>query len=47
MLNSVASKLKLAELLSLTKTEQILRLAEINAELEKLTAQQRVKWALN
>ncbi|MDR9825421.1 phosphoadenylyl-sulfate reductase [Vibrio sp. FNV 38] len=46
MLDSVASTLKLAELLSLTKTEQILRLAEINAELEKLTAQQRVNWAL-
>ncbi|MGR5542656.1 phosphoadenosine phosphosulfate reductase family protein, partial [Vibrio campbellii] len=40
------SKWKLAELLSLTKTEQILRLAEINAELEQLTAQQRVEWAL-
>jgi phosphoadenosine phosphosulfate reductase len=47
MLNSVASKVKLAELLSLTKTEQILRLAEINAELEQLTAQQRVRWALD
>ncbi|MCW8335986.1 phosphoadenylyl-sulfate reductase [Vibrio sp. SCSIO 43135] len=47
MLNSVASKPKLAELLSLTKTEQILRLAEINGELERLTAQQRVEWALN
>ncbi|NOH80680.1 phosphoadenylyl-sulfate reductase [Vibrio sp. RE86] len=46
MLDSVASKPKLAELLSLTKTEQILRLAEINGELEKLTAQQRVAWAL-
>lgn len=46
MLDSVTSKLKLAELLSLTKTEQILRLAEINAELEQLTAQQRVEWAL-
>ncbi|KJY84281.1 phosphoadenosine phosphosulfate reductase [Vibrio galatheae] len=46
MLDSVASKLQLAELLSLTKTEQILRLGEINAELEKLNAQQRVAWAL-
>lgn len=46
MLDSIASKPKLAELLSLTKTEQILRLAEINGELEKLTAQQRVAWAL-
>ena len=46
MHNSVTSKLKLADLLALTKTEQILRLSEINAELEALTAQQRVKWAL-
>lgn len=46
MHNSVTSKLKLADLLALTKTEQILRLSEINAELEMLTAQQRVKWAL-
>lgn len=47
MLDSVTSPLKLAELLSLTKTEQILRLAEINAELEKLTAEQRVEWAVS
>ena len=46
MLNSVASKPKLAELLTATKTEQILRLAEINIELEKLTAQERVSWAI-
>lgn len=46
MLDSVASKPKLAELLTLTKTEQIIRLAEINVELEQLTAQQRVAWAL-
>lgn len=46
MLDSVASKPKLSELLALTKTEQIIRLGEINAELEKLTAQQRVAWAL-
>ncbi|MEZ9158489.1 phosphoadenylyl-sulfate reductase [Vibrio lentus] len=46
MHNSVASKLKLAELLALTKTEQILRLGQINAELEQLTALERVKWAL-
>ncbi len=44
MHNSVASKL--AELLALTKTEQILRLGQINAELEQLTALERVKWAL-
>ncbi|MFA0521294.1 phosphoadenosine phosphosulfate reductase, partial [Vibrio sp. 10N.222.55.E8] len=47
MPNSVASKLKLAELLTLTKTEQILRLGQINAELEQLTASERVKWALD
>ncbi|KLN65498.1 MULTISPECIES: phosphoadenylyl-sulfate reductase [Vibrio] len=46
MLDSVASKPKLAQLLSLTKTEQILQLGQINAELEVLTAQQRVAWAL-
>jgi len=46
MHNSVASKLKLAELLALTKTEQVLRLGKINAELEQLTALERVKWAL-
>ena len=42
MHNSVASKLKLAELLALTKTEQILRIGQINAELEQLTALERV-----
>lgn len=46
MLDSVASKPELAELLTLTKTEQILRLAQINVELEQLSAQERVKWAL-
>lgn len=46
MLDSVASPLKLAELLTLTKVEQSLRLAEINVELESLTAQQRIAWAL-
>ncbi|MCG9584278.1 phosphoadenylyl-sulfate reductase [Vibrio tubiashii] len=46
MLDSVASKPQLAKLLSLTKTEQILQLGKINAELEQLTAQQRVAWAL-
>ena len=46
MHNSVASKLKLAELLTLTKTEQILRLGQINSELEQLTALERVQWAL-
>ena len=46
MLDSVASKPQLVKLLSLTKTEQILQLGQINAELEQLTAQQRVAWAL-
>jgi len=46
MLNTVASKPQLAELLTLTKTVQSLRLAEINVELEQLTAQQRIQWAL-
>ncbi len=39
-------KLQLSELLSLTKVEQILRLSEVNAELETLTAQERILWAL-
>ncbi|MGF1716095.1 phosphoadenylyl-sulfate reductase [Photobacterium chitinilyticum] len=39
-------KLALAELLQKNKVEQILQLAEINAELETLTAQERVRWAL-
>ncbi|WP_100753826.1 phosphoadenylyl-sulfate reductase [Vibrio salilacus] len=47
MLDSVASKPKLGELLTLTKTEQVLRLSQINVELEQLTAQQRVAWALD
>ncbi|WP_112478486.1 phosphoadenylyl-sulfate reductase [Vibrio variabilis] len=38
--------LELQELLSLTKTEQILKLAELNGQLELLTAKQRVEWAL-
>ncbi|PJC84967.1 phosphoadenosine phosphosulfate reductase [Vibrio sp. HA2012] len=37
---------KLADLLDLPKVEQVLHLAEINAELELMTAQQRVRWAL-
>ncbi|WP_120513979.1 phosphoadenylyl-sulfate reductase [Photobacterium salinisoli] len=39
-------KYALADLLSATKVEQILQLAEINAELEQMTAQERVRWAL-
>ncbi|WP_456296596.1 phosphoadenylyl-sulfate reductase [Vibrio sp. AK197] len=46
MHNSVAVKPQLQELLSMTKTEQILRLAEINSELEKMTAHERVEWAV-
>ncbi|GAL27472.1 phosphoadenylyl-sulfate reductase [Vibrio variabilis] len=48
--NEVKSKpsqaVLLQELLSLTKTEQILKLAELNGELELLNAKQRVEWAL-
>ena len=47
MLDSVATKPQLSELLTLTKTEQTLRLAEINMQLEQLTAEQRVAWALD
>ncbi|KDM90364.1 phosphoadenylyl-sulfate reductase [Photobacterium galatheae] len=39
-------KYALADLLNATKVEQILRLVEINAELEQMTAQERVRWAL-
>ncbi len=46
MLDSVALKPKLTDLLKLTKTEQIIRLAEINVELEDMSAQERVAWAL-
>ncbi|CAM3839643.1 phosphoadenylyl-sulfate reductase [Vibrio aquimaris] len=41
----VIEKPNLADLLNATKTEQTLRLAQINAELEKKTAQERVIWA--
>ena len=37
---------ELAELLSLSKAERTLRLQEINEYLETLTAQERVRWAL-
>ncbi len=47
MHNSLASELQLEKLLSLTKTEQILQLTPINMELEQMTAQQRVEWALD
>lgn len=38
---------ELAELLEKNKVEQILLLAQINAELEEMTAEQRVRWALD
>ncbi|WED21780.1 phosphoadenylyl-sulfate reductase [Vibrio sp. JC009] len=37
----------LAELSALPKEEQTLRLAQVNSELEQLSAQQRVQWALD
>lgn len=46
MLDSTAIRPELSSLLSLTKTEQILQLGKINAELEQMTAEQRVAWAL-
>lgn len=46
MLDSTTQPVDLKKLLSLTKTEQILQLSAINAELEEMTAQQRVAWAL-
>jgi len=46
MLDSKTQPVDLKKLLSLTKTEQILQLSAINAELEEMTAQQRVAWAL-
>ncbi|MBE4594062.1 phosphoadenosine phosphosulfate reductase [Vibrio navarrensis] len=42
----IVSAPNLAELLTLTKVEQTLGLAEVNAYLETLTAQERVVWAL-
>ncbi|MDV5172061.1 phosphoadenylyl-sulfate reductase [Photobacterium rosenbergii] len=36
-----------APLLQASKVEQILKLAEINAELETMSAQQRIQWALD
>lgn len=39
-------KLSLARLAEQSKVEQILQLAEVNAELEQLSAQDRVRWAL-
>ncbi|WP_028023481.1 phosphoadenylyl-sulfate reductase [Enterovibrio calviensis] len=39
-------KFQLSDLLGLNKAQQILELAPINAELESLSAQERVRWAL-
>lgn len=47
MTESVLYKPELSELLSMTKGQQSLRLAELNAYLETLTAQERIKWALD
>ncbi|CAM3622452.1 Phosphoadenosine phosphosulfate reductase [Vibrio aerogenes CECT 7868] len=46
MPDTVLYQPKLAELLNMTKAEQSLRLAELNSHLETLSAQQRIKWAL-
>ncbi|GLT17052.1 phosphoadenosine phosphosulfate reductase [Vibrio zhanjiangensis] len=46
MHDSVIEKPELADLLRATKTEQTLRLAQINIQLEKKTAQERVNWAI-
>lgn len=46
MSKTVENKIELQPLLELNKVEQSLKLAEINAYLEDLNAQQRVAWAL-
>jgi phosphoadenosine phosphosulfate reductase len=43
---TATKKPQLSELLSMTKAEQSLRLAELNGYLETLTAQDRVAWAI-
>ncbi|WP_104400163.1 phosphoadenylyl-sulfate reductase [Vibrio penaeicida] len=43
---TATKKPQLSELLSMTKAEQSLRLAELNGYLETLTAQERVAWAI-
>lgn len=47
MAEQVLYKPQLSELLTMTKVEQSLHLAELNGYLESLSAQERVKWALN
>lgn len=47
MLNNDLVLPELNELLALTKTQQVMALAQVNAHLETLTPQQRVQWALD
>ncbi|MDB1122851.1 phosphoadenylyl-sulfate reductase [Vibrio algarum] len=47
MLKTPVAAFSLGELNALNKVEQSLVLAEINAELESLSAQERVKWAID
>ncbi|MDV7106193.1 phosphoadenylyl-sulfate reductase [Vibrio sp. TH_r3] len=47
MLDTSPAVLVLDELTKLNKVEQSLKLAEINVELEAMSAQQRVEWAIN
>lgn len=46
MTESVLNKPQLSELLTMTKVEQSLHLAELNGYLESLSVQERVQWAL-
>ncbi len=46
MINTIESSPSLDDLLSLTKAERVLSLAQLNAELETLSAVERVEWAL-
>lgn len=47
MPDTVSYQPKLADLLNMTKAEQSLRLTELNSHLEELSAQERIKWALD
>ncbi|MGV3003338.1 phosphoadenylyl-sulfate reductase [Vibrio sp.] len=47
MLNTEDVNISLESLVSLNKVEQSLKLAEINSQLEVISAQQRVRWALD
>ena len=46
MINTIESSPNLDELLSLNKSERVLALAQLNAELESLSAIKRAEWAL-